>query len=572
MNPVASRAIAVAVLSMLASPVTAQTAAELQPAGQKLSAAQSSPASAAPMRLALDEVVRLALQNNLDIAVDRLEPQLAQQRVSQASAAYLPSLSGVFGRTHAVQPPSNLLVNAEGTVTDAFNSTLAVGQRLPWAGATYNVSWNASRQTTNSFFQSFSPNLGSVVQVSFSQPLLRDLGMDSARQQLVITKRNKEMSDTRFRETVVRTLADVKRAYWNLVSARASVGVQQKALDLARELVRTNTARVDVGSSPPLDLLSAKAEQAQREENLVIAQVQARQAEDALRILIFDQNSPSFWTQGIEPTDSTPVGAPLPDVEAVVQRALKTRQDLIRARDEIANAETSVKFYQSQRLPDLRAQASYGATGLGGTRWLRTGGFPGTITGTQLTSFGSVMNQVFSRNFPSWSVGLTLSYPIGYSFEEAGLANARVQEAQARVRLQNAETRAVRQIRQAAWQMEANTKRIETSRAAREFAEQRLDAEQKRYDVGMSTSFLVVQAQRDLAQARNNELAAALDYVRAIIDFEALQEAAPSGGSTASSMTVSGSSVVSFPSAASTTTTSSGSSATAAATGRPGGM
>jgi outer membrane protein TolC len=572
MNPVVVRTIAVAVLSMIASPVATQTVAQQELARLKPPAAQASSASAAPTRLTLDDAVRLALQNNLDIAVDRLEPQLAQQRVSQASAAYLPSMSGVFGRTHAVQPPSNLLVNAEGTVTDAFSSTLAVGQRLPWAGTTYNVSWNASRQTTNSFFQSFSPNLGSIVQVSFSQPLLRDLAIDSTRQQLIITKRNKEMTDTRFRETVVRTLADVKRAYWNLVSARASVGVQQKALDLARELVRTNTARVDVGSSPPLDLLSAKAEQAQREENLVVAQVQARQAEDALRIVIFDQNSPSFWTEGIEPTDSTPVGAPLPDIEAVVQRALRTRQDLIRARDEVANAETSVKFYQSQRLPDLRAQAAYGATGLGGTRWLRTGGFPGTISGTELTSFGSVMNQVFSRNFPSWSVGLTLSYPIGYSFEEAGLANARVQEAQARVRLQNAETRAVRQLRQAAWQMEANTKRIETSRAAREFAEQRLDAEQKRYDVGMSTSFLVVQAQRDLAQARNNELAAALDYVRAMIDFEALQEASPAGGSTGSSMTVSGGSVVSFPSVASATTTSSSSSTTAATSGRPGGM
>jgi outer membrane protein TolC len=572
MNPVVVRTIAVAVLSMIASPVATQTVAQQELARLKPPAAQASSASAAPTRLTLDDAVRLALQNNLDIAVDRLEPQLAQQRVSQASAAYLPSMSGVFGRTHAVQPPSNLLVNAEGTVTDVFSSTLAVGQRLPWAGTTYNVSWNASRQTTNSFFQSFSPNLGSIVQVSFSQPLLRDLAIDSTRQQLIITKRNKEMTDTRFRETVVRTLADVKRAYWNLVSARASVGVQQKALDLARELVRTNTARVDVGSSPPLDLLSAKAEQAQREENLVVAQVQARQAEDALRIVIFDQNSPSFWTEGIEPTDSTPVGAPLPDIEAVVQRALRTRQDLIRARDEVANAETSVKFYQSQRLPDLRAQAAYGATGLGGTRWLRTGGFPGTISGTELTSFGSVMNQVFSRNFPSWSVGLTLSYPIGYSFEEAGLANARVQEAQARVRLQNAETRAVRQLRQAAWQMEANTKRIETSRAAREFAEQRLDAEQKRYDVGMSTSFLVVQAQRDLAQARNNELAAALDYVRAMIDFEALQEASPAGGSTGSSMTVSGGSVVSFPSVASATTTSSSSSTTAATSGRPGGM
>jgi len=528
----------------------------------------------APMRLTLDDVVRLALQNNLDIAVDRLEPQLAQQRVAQASAAYLPSFSGVFGRNHQVQPPSNLLVNAGGTSTDTFNSTLGVGHRLPWAGTSYNVSWAASRQTTNSFFQNFSPNLGSTVQVSFSQPLLRDFAIDSPRQQLIVTRRNKEISDTRFRETVVRTLADVKRAYWNLVSARASVGVQQKALDLAKELVRTNTARVEVGNAPPLDLLSAKAEQAQREENLVVAQVQARQAEDALRILIFDSNSSSFWSERIEPTDSTPIGAPLPDVDAVVRKAMQSRQDLIRARDDVANAQTAVKFYQSQRLPDVRLQASYGATGLGGTQWIRTGGFPGTITGTQITSFGRVMNQVFGRDFPSWSFGVSVSYPIGYSYEDAGLANARVQEGQSRVRLQNAEIKAVRQLRQAAWQMEANTKRIETSRAAREFAEQRLDAEQKRFEVGMSTTFLVVQAQRDLAQARNNELAASLDYVRAIIDFEALQEAAPAGGASAS-MTVAGGSIVSFPASTGTSTTTSGSSGmpgSSTTTGRPGGM
>jgi outer membrane protein len=539
--------------------------------------AQTAPATqgTAPMRLTLDDAARLALQNNLDIAVDRLEPQLAAQRVAQASAAYLPSLSGVFGRNHQLQPPSNLLVNAGGTITDTVNSTLGLGHRLPWAGTSYNVSWNASRQTTNSFFQNFSPNLGSLVQVSFSQPLLRDLWIDSPRQQLIVTRRNKEMSDTRFRETVVRTLADVKRAYWNLVAARASVGVQQKALDLARELVRTNSARVDVGNAPPLDLLSAKAEQAQREENLVVVQVQARQAEDALRILIFDSNSSSFWSERIEPTDSTPVGAPLPDVDAVVRKAMQSRQDLIRARDDVANARTSVKFYQSQRLPDVRLQASYGATGLGGTQWIRTGGFPGIISGTAMTSFGSVMNQVFGRDFPSWSFGLSVSYPIGYSYEDAGLTSARLQESQARARLQNAEVKAVRQLRQAAWQMEANTKRIETSRAARDFAEQRLDAEQKRFEVGMSTTFLVVQAQRDLAQARNNELAASLDYVRAIIDFEALQEAAPAGGgSTGSTLAVSGGSIVSFPASTGTTSTTSGGSGMpgTSTSGRPGGQ
>src|SRR5512140_3861401 len=123
----------------------------------------------ATQRLSLDDAVRLAMENNPDIAVDRLEPVAAAGRVAQASAAFLPSVAGNFARGHQVQPPSNLLVNAGGTVTDTFNSTLGVGQRLPWAGTSYNVSWNASRQTTNSFFQNFSPSLGSIVQVSFSQ-------------------------------------------------------------------------------------------------------------------------------------------------------------------------------------------------------------------------------------------------------------------------------------------------------------------------------------------------------------------------------------------------------------------
>jgi outer membrane protein len=515
------------------------------PTGQATPPASQAAANAsAPMRLTLDDAVRLALQNNLDIAVDRVEPNLAEARIAQASAAFLPTASGVFGRTHQLQPPSNLLVNAQGTVTDGVSSTLTVAHRLPWLGSSYSLSWIATRQTTNSFFNNFSPGLGSTLQVNWSQPLLRDLLIDNPRQQLIVSKRNKEISDTRFRETVVRTLADVKRGYWDLVSARASVGVQREALDLARELVRTNNARVQVGSAPPLDLLSARAEEAQREENLVVAEMNARQAEDRLRLLIFDSSDPAFWNERVDPVDSPAIGGPLPDVDAVIQKAMKGRQDLIRARDDLANAATSVRFYRNQRLPDLRLQASYGASGIGGTQWIRTGGFPGTISGSAITTFGTVMNQVVGRDFPTWSLGLTLSYPIGRSFERASLTSAQLQETQAKVRLQNAEIKAVRQLRQAAWQLDANAKRIETSRAAREFAEQRLDAEQKRFEVGMSTSFLVVQAQRDLAQARNNELAAVLDYRRAVIDFESLQEAGPAAGSTGSSMTVLGGSVM----------------------------
>jgi outer membrane protein TolC len=348
---------------------------------------------------------------------------------------------------------------------------------------------------------------------------------------------------------VVRTLSDVKKAYWDLVAARALVDVQQRSLDLSRDLERINKARVDVGQSPPLDLVSAQAEVAQREENLTIAQVTARQAEDRLRMLIFDPDNAGFWVTAIETTERPNFDTAVPDVDAVVGKALATRLDVIRAKDDLENAKTNVRFYKNQILPDIRFQLNFQSSGLGGTQIIRTGGFPGTIVGSTSVPFGVVWDQITHADYPTWIVGINVTYPLGHGVEDAALARSRIEELQSRARLQNAEMKAVRQLRQSAWQIEMNARRIQTSRVGRSLAEQRLDAEQKRFDVGMSTSFLVVQAQRDLAQASNNELSAALEYVKAVIEFETLQEAGPSAaaggsaGSATTTLTVSGSSV-----------------------------
>src|SRR4029450_719390 len=187
--------------------------------------------------------------------------------------------------------------------------------------------------------------------------------------------------------------------------------------------------------------------------------------------------------------------------------------------------ETNVTLSKNQTLPDLRLQASYVTNGLGGSKLVRTGGFPGTIIGVDNTSYGTVLGQAFSADFPTWTLGFTLNYPIGKSTEEANLARARLEREQAGARLQSIELIAVREVRDAALRVEQNRQRIETAQLGRELAEQRLDAEQKRFEVGMSTSFLVIQAQRDLAVARNNELQANLAYQLAPVAFEAVQRA-----------------------------------------------
>ena len=532
-------ALALAAVLVLPIPAAAQ-AAGMQAAGAQAAGSRAAGDGQPPLRLTLDEAAALALEHNPDILVERLDPAVSAERVAQASSAFLPALASAFTRNSQLQPPTSFLVGLGGVQNEGYTGSLTLSQRLPWYGTSYALGWDGSRTTSTSSFANFNPSLNSRLQVSVSQPLLKDLTLDSTRQQLILARRNKDISDTRFRETVVRTLASVKRGYWDLVAARALVEVQRQSFALSEELVRIDKARVAVGQMPDLDLFAAQADLAQRQEAITIAEVAARQAEDRLRTLILDPGQAGFWETSLDLTDR-PVPPVTPDVDAAVRSALDGRQDLRRARFELENARTSVKYYSSQRLPDLRLQGNYQGVGLAGTRVIRTGGFPGTVTGQEISAFSTALEQVFRRDYPAWTLGISVSYPLGRSFDEAGLATARLQEAQAQARLQSLEVRIVRQIRQAAWLLEMNTRRIETSRAARDFQERRVQAEQKRFEVGLSTSFLVLQAQRDLAQARNNELSAQLDYIRALTDFEALQEASlETSGSTVS---VTGSSV-----------------------------
>ena len=486
------------------------------------------------LRLTVDEAVKMALDHNIDLAAERLDPQIGDARVAAATGAFRPAFTTGVQRNNQLQPPASFLIPAP-TRNDAVTSRVGLDQKLPWLGTSYSLSWSTAHTSSNSFLNSYNPILESGLSVNVSQPLVRDMATDAARQQLATSRVDREIAGARLRETLVHTVAGVKSAYWNLVSAIANVEARQAALDLARELVRVNRAKVDVGQSPPLDLVAAEAEVAADREQLIIAETSVRQGEDQLRTQIFDTSDPSVWTVKIDPIDPPPLGLASPDLDAAVANALRDRADLARARKDIDNAQVGVKFTSNQRLPDVRVNASYLASGLGGTQVLRTGGFPGAITGSGgVTDFGSVLNQLITGRYSTWAVGLSVSYPIGQASEEANYARAKLEHVQSQGRLKSAESRAVQQVRDAWWKIDMNAKRIETTRAARELAEQRLDAERKRLDVGISTSFLVIQAQRDLAQARTSELSATLAYDLALVDFEALQQAGPGDAQPAS--------------------------------------
>jgi outer membrane protein TolC len=502
-------------------------------------------AQAAPPRavqLTLEDAVQRAIEHNPELAIVRLDTDAGAARVAESRGAFVPIVSTSAGRSRNVTPPANALSGSSGLDVNDWFSSSGVRQRVPWGGGTWSLSWDAARTTTNSPITSFNPYLQSGIAAAFSQPLLKDRQIDASRRQYTVAKRDRDNSELRLREAVVQTVAGVKEAYWTLKAAIANISVQQESLDLAQELVRQDQIRVDAGQVPPLDLVQAQAEVAQRKENLIQARATAEDAEDRLRRMIMDPSDGSFWDVRLDPVDSPPVPGVLPDTDAAVANALGGRLDLVRAANDLENAKTNVAFFENQRLPDVRLEASYRGSGLGGRQLLRTGEFPGVVTGSRATSFADALGQAFGADYPTWSLGVTVSYPLGRSYEEASLAHARIDRQQAAQRIAGLRLDTAASVRRAARQVRSTAERVEAARASATLAEQRYKDEQRRYEVGLSTTFLVTQAQRDLLQARVNMLQTTLDYESATVSFEAVQQAAP--GDSGAMVTVSGADIV----------------------------
>jgi outer membrane protein TolC len=515
------------------------TAAGLSGSGTTLFAAgqsQTPPAPVQPvtpaqpegptLRLTVEEAVTMALEHNLGLQADRLDPQIQNYNVQFARGAFTPVFFSSLQNTSSESPSASFLAGAAETITDdRFSSSLGVQQNVPWGGGSYALTWSGARLETTGF-TSFNPQLSSGLQGEFVQPLLRNFQIDSLRQQVLLNTKQREIADVGLRQSIAQTGRLARNAYWDLVFTIAQHRVQVQSLELARESLRNNRTRVEVGTMAPIDIVEAEAEVARNEEAVIVAEANIRSVEDRLRALILDPSSPDFWAVRLEPTQQPVLGAPQAiNVDAAIQNALQNRTDILQTRKELETAEINVRFYSNQRLPDINLEGSYRAAGLGGTQLeFGQGGFPPPVIGQTERSFGSVLGDVFGFDFPTWTVGVSFGYPIGRSQADAGLARARIQNQQARTFLQNLELQVSTVVRDMGRQVNTNLKRVQATQVARQLAERRLEAEQKKFNVGMSTTFLVFQAQRELAGARTNELRAVIDYNQSLVDFEAIQQ------------------------------------------------
>lgn len=481
--------------------------------------------------LRLEDAVTLALEKNLDIQVAKLEPQSMDFLVAGFRNTYRPSFNSTLGLRDQYALPTSSLNGGQRVNNGTTTYNFGLSQNVSKFGGSYTVNWTNQRVETSNSFSTFNPSFQTNLVAAYTQPLMRGFRIDNVRQQLLINTINRDISEEAARAAVFQTLANVRNAYWDLVFALSAVDVAQRATDLADKLVEDNQARVEVGTLAPLDIVQAQAEAATRRQNLAVAEATLQTAELALKRYIVSGTDDPLWRQTLRPVD-LPSLAPAPtDVDGAVRKALAERTDITAARKGLDSSDVTIKFFRNQSLPAVDLNASYGAQGLGGTAIVRTGPLGNQVVSQIIPGgYGDALSLLRAREYPTWNLNVTMSYPIGGNQSDAQHARARVQRSQAMTRLRALEIQIAAEVANAALTVQSNLKRVEAATAARELAQKRLEAEQSRFEVGLTTNFFVVQAQRDLRDAQNSELRALADYRKSLVNFERAQQSPAGGG------------------------------------------
>jgi outer membrane protein TolC len=488
-------------------------------------------ATPAVVRLTLDDAVKFALDRNLDIAVQRLNPELQDIAYASAESVYHPVVTTTIQESSTTQPQTTQTNQAaSGQLRiEAFQVNPGFSQSIPWGGGSLSATLINNRNFSTSNNVLCNPCLQPNWSAIYTQPLLRNFRIDSTRQTLAVTKLNRDISDVQLRSTITNTLSNVRNAYWDYVFAVQAVEVAQQSLSLADKLVQDNKTRVEVGTMAPIDVVSAQSEAATRKQALVQAQATKRTTEIALKRLIVAGTQDPNWSATIDPVDRPDFRPEPVDVEAAVRRALSERTDVTIAKKSVEANDVTLRYLADQMKPQADLQATYGVAGIGGDIISRTAVLGGSIASTTPGGIGDAYSTLLRNAFPRWTLALNMSYPIGLSAQKASVARARVQVNQVQAQLKQIELQVATDVTNAAISVQNNAEAVQAAGAARELSQKKLDAEQSKFEVGMSTNYNVVLAQRDLSDAQNTELRNILNYRKSLVELERLQQTTLSG-------------------------------------------
>ncbi|MBM3296303.1 MAG: TolC family protein [Candidatus Aminicenantes bacterium] len=479
----------------------------------------------AVLRLSLEDCIAKTLKNNLDLAAEMLEPELASVSVTLAGEKFMPSLSLSYTQQDQNSASFSFLDASEKVSTLQNESSLQLSQVIP-TGGSFTAGLSNYMTDTNRRFQSINPRYGSTLRFTFSQPLLRDFGFKMSRREIIQAKNYRDISEQAFAKSLEDTVYSAESAYWSLVYSIENLKVRQQSLKLARELLEKNRVEIEAGVLPPIEILTAESDVATRTADILEAEAMVKNSEDLLKTII---NLPAERRDAdavrIVPTDSPSVTGEECVLESCLRTAMEKRHDLQASRIDLRNKELGLSHARNQLFPDLRLQATYWSPGISGDQILYEGGnaLTGQIIGTIPGPSSDAFKDAVRFKYKNWAVGLTLNYSLNNVLTRASYALSRLSLDQARLRLKNQEQQVFLEVKTAVRAVQTNAQRVEAYRSARELAQKKLEAEEEKFKVGLSTNYFILQYQRDLAATQIMELKSKVDYNISLANLKRVQ-------------------------------------------------
>jgi outer membrane protein len=446
-------------------------------------------------------------------------------------SSYDPILTGTLQIDRFNQKASSaftgvpILNQNTGTVDFAYNQGFVTGTNL-------SVGFNNTRVTTNSPFTTLSPTLNSNFKMTLTQHLLQGFGVLPNKRFIIIAKNNRELTDVAFRLQVTTTVDQIENIYWDLVNAYENVKVQQDALALANKTLSDNKKQVEIGTLAPIEIVRAQSQVATNQQSLIVAQtnleLQQLLMKNALSRTLVDQ---SLVDAEVIPTDTVllPATEPVTPGQDLVNDAISHRPELAESRIDLNSREISMRAVKNSLLPSVDLFAYYGGSGLGGAQNpTNVCGNPGSIDGfctppgqtVPPTSYGGTVNQLFNSTAPDKGVGVSLNIPLRNRTAQANQVRSQLELRQAQMRLQQVENEIRIEVRNAQFALQQNRASVDAAQAAVALALQSLDAEQKKYALGASTTTLVLQQQSALTQAKSNLVSALTTYEKGRVELD----------------------------------------------------
>ena len=467
--------------------------------------------------LSLNDAIIRALSNNVSIKVESFNSKVKKETIMERLSEFDATLGLELSTGRKTQQLASAFSSPNRMENDNDNWDLSLSQKLV-TGANYQFDFTNNRNKTNSATAGLNPSYSSEFQLSLTQPLLKNFGIDLNKRNIHIAKNEVDISDHEFKTKVIETVSEVENTYWDFVFTLGDLEVKQKSLERAKDLQRRVKAQVLVGTMAPIETLQAESEVASREEFLLTAQDAIDDNQDKLKnILNIDFSSP----QGISPIyPSTQANVLIEDFDfnEIMKMALSNRPDYLAKKKDLENKDILVKYQENQIYPSVDLVGSLGINGLSGEAITITSG---TFQGTSAYGggYGNSLTDALSTNYYDWEFGVKFSYPLGNRSAKSKLSASRLEKAQLILGIKDLEKKIILEVRESARQLTTDSKRIKAATIAKKLAEEKLKAEGKKFEVGLSTSFNVLKFQEDLAEAQSNEIKTIIDYKQSRIRF-----------------------------------------------------